>query len=172
MRRARGLPLLHLTRHSDWNGASTPFLIGFEWSDGSVSSNLPMRELHGGLHNAGGWATSQHARVVLALDRIPPSGDFSVYSAWPFFGVPENRVVLNADTIREAATRVERLWEPVPPILLRADDPPAEEEVEPALPSEGWFGRQISNRSPEKSQRMDQLGRRFQVDTSIPTESD
>lgn len=68
--------------------------------------------MQGGLSNGGtGHGAPRHFEVTLLLDHLPPAGPFTVVTAWPFYEVPETRVVFGAALILAAADDAERLWD-------------------------------------------------------------
>lgn len=119
--------------------SSAPPLIGFEWADGSVSTNLPMpRNNAGGLRHGGGGGGQAAAYWNMHLDHLPPPGPFYVVTAWPYFDLPERIVAFDATTITKAAGTVETLWEAAVPETLGTATP---EKPNTALviPKTGWF---------------------------------
>lgn len=125
---------------------SGPHLLGIEYADGTLSSNLPGPNNAGGLQSRGGsggpgWATASYFRHPL-----PTDGPMQIATAWPFFGLPERVVELDGRLIKAAAERVETLWpEPAAP------DGPAfggRQVVHPLeLTPGGWF----ATRYPQKA---------------------
>lgn len=63
---------------------------------------------------------------------LPPEGPVTIVLAWPAFGMPESRTVLDGAAIRAAAERSQLLWPPQP-----VSEPP--EPPPPPAPSSGWF---------------------------------
>lgn len=137
---------------------SAPFLLGFEWADGTTSSNMPMQNA-GGLRHNGGGGGAQHVQVHLFLDHLPPAGPFRIITAWPFFDIPEQQVSFDADLIVDAANQVEQLWELVE--ITRdtfKDGQPrvAPEDAMLVMPRTGWFGEHFDPTPPPP--RLDEHG--------------
>lgn len=130
---------------------SDPFQLAFEWSDGSVSSNLPQISLRGGLGQLTAAGDGEHMSVPLVLDHLPPAGEFSVYTAWPYFGLDERKVTFDADRIAESAGYAVTLWPESPP---RTEFPsldqraPRPDPVRTAGPPESWLEQLMAN-APE-----------------------
>lgn len=124
---------------------SAPFLLGFEWSDGAVSTNLPQAHNNaGGLHPGagGGGSTRLHAQMTVHLDHIPAAGPFAIITAWPFFGLPERKAQFDASPIVEVAATVIPLWDVVvdPNAGRGREVPPVtDEESLLLIPAGGWF---------------------------------
>jgi hypothetical protein len=66
------------------------------------------------------------------MSPLPPEGPVSFVVAWPSFGIPESRTVLDSAPILAAAGRAQLLWPPQPP--MEHLEPPT-----PPGPSSGWF---------------------------------
>jgi len=118
-----------------------PLLVGFEWSDGATSTNLP--EPHnnaGGLSLEGASSGGSQASLRLGLDHLPPPGPFQLITAWPSRGLPEHIVTLDATPLSHAVQAVEVLWDDAPgtphqPPQQTDGRPPAV----PTAPAVGWF---------------------------------
>lgn len=139
--------------------SSAPFLLGFEWADGTISSNMPMQNTRGGLHHNGGGGGAQHVQLTLFLDHLPPAGPFSIITAWPFFGISEQQVSFDAGIIANAAKDVEQLWELVevtPQTFENGQPRVAPEEAVLVMPRTGWFGEHFDPAPPPP--RLDEHG--------------
>jgi hypothetical protein len=117
-------------------------LLGIEYADGQRASTLQ----HMGMPGAG--AAADDARLVLVqqggssggevVDQgywvapLPPEGPVALVLAWPAFGMPESRTVVDGATIRTAAARSHVLWPPQPAMERPHPAPPPR-------PSTGWF---------------------------------
>lgn len=117
-------------------------LLGVEYSDGRRASTVEdMRTLGPGAvsddeqlvlvqHGGGGGELS--VDQAFWVSPLPPEGPVTFVMAWPAFGMPESRTVVDGAIIRAAAGRSQLLWPPQPPM-----DPPA--LPPPPRPSSGWF---------------------------------
>lgn len=118
-------------------------LLGLEYADGRRASTLTDMPVMGPA------ATEDGQRLVLTqqggggglegVDQTywvsplpPPDGPATFVIAWPGFGLPESRTVVDGGAIRAAADRSQVLWPPQPD-LRPAELPP------PPRPSTGWF---------------------------------
>jgi hypothetical protein len=120
-------------------------LFGVEYADGRIASNVTgvrwPRQDHTErgdgatpqLHSTGGHGGDRSYDQSFWLSPLPPAGRLIVVCAWPVFGVPETRTVLDGAAVTEAARHVVELWPWEPE---RHEEP--EEPDEPDLP-EGWF---------------------------------
>jgi hypothetical protein len=134
------------------NGGSSAgaHLLGFEWSDGTWSSTMPL-DNRGGLHPRGGGGHSGYAGYSVYLDHLPPPGEFTVITAWPYFDLPERQVTFNARVLTDAASRVMRLWEPVdriPPKRTHEDRLALDDAAVLVVPRTGWFGERFDPTPP------------------------
>lgn len=117
-------------------------LLGIEYPDGRRASTLHDARMRGpepatdddrlmlaGLGGSGGELSTDQRYWVTPL---PPEGPVAVILAWPGFGMPESRTVVDGTAIRDAAARSQVLWPP---------QPPEEHRPPPPLPrpSAGWF---------------------------------
>lgn len=127
----------------DDNGAydaGGPLLVGFEWSDGTTSTNLPQAHNNaGGLRRMHTSAGGAHADVTLTLDHHPPSGPFSLITAWPHHDLPEQTMTFDATAIVEAAATVHVLWDPLPTSAPPAPQERIRDKKLPVVPATGWF---------------------------------
>jgi hypothetical protein len=132
--------------------SSAPYLLGFEWADGSISSNMPRPDNNGGglHHSNGSGGTRQHTRSNFWLDHLPPPGPFSIITAWPFFDIPEHQVNFDATLITDAAARVKPLWDRVDATLRNHDDIPTVDNAILVIPRTGWFGEHFDDTPPPK----------------------
>lgn len=117
-------------------------LLGVEYPDGQRASTLhDMRML--GLDAAlpdqqlllvphGGSGAEQSVDQTYWVSPLPPAGPVTLVLAWPAFGMPESRSVIDGAIIRAAAERSQVLW-PLPPPTQPPTPPP------PDRPSTGWF---------------------------------
>jgi hypothetical protein len=117
-------------------------LFGLEFADGRRASTVAGRRPP----RPGQTADDQRLVLVqhgggggqLAVDQtywvspLPPDGPLTVVLAWPGFGLPESRTVVDGSAIRAAADRSQLLWPPSPPV--EPATPPS-----PPRPSSGWF---------------------------------
>jgi hypothetical protein len=118
-------------------------LLGIEYPDGERASTLhDMRML--GLGKAvpdqqlllvpqAGNGGEQSVDQTYWVSPLPPAGPVTVVLAWPAFGMPESRTILDGAIIRTAAKRSQMLW-PLPPLTQAPMPPPP-----PDRPSTGWF---------------------------------
>jgi hypothetical protein len=117
-------------------------LLGLEYPDGHRASTLQDIRMLGPnampdspelvlvQHRGGGG--EQSVDQTYWVSPLPPEGPVTFVLAWPAFGMPESRTVLDGAAIRAAAGRSQLLWPPQP-----AMEPP---EPPPApRPSSGWF---------------------------------
>lgn len=113
-------------------------LLGIDYPDGQRTSNLRDTRMRGPdagdrlmlIHQEGG---GQHlsADMTYWVTPLPPEGPVAVVMAWPGFGIPETRTVLDGAAIRQASSRIHTLWPPQP---VEPPEPPP-----PPRPSAGWF---------------------------------
>ncbi|MBE7194351.1 MAG: hypothetical protein INR66_17945 [Gordonia polyisoprenivorans] len=118
-------------------GEGGPVLVGFEWADGTTSTNLP--EPHnnaGGLSSQGSSSGGSQASLVFGLDHLPPPGRCQLITAWPSRDVPEHAVKLDATPIAAAARAVDVLWDDAAEKSIPA---PSDGTDSPAVPPGGWF---------------------------------
>ena len=124
LREARGGHLMHPFGYgpSDSGSADRLLRFGVQFSDGSKATtvgHMPMpmpmdREpsiylgQHGGSGRAHGWD------FTFWLWPLPPPGRLIFVAAWPAEGIPETRVEIDADAIRDAASQAEVLWDDDP----------------------------------------------------------
>lgn len=123
-----------------------PLLVGFEWADGTTSSNLPSPELNaGGLGRFRGTAGAHDASFAFGLDHLPPRGESVLVTAAPFLGLSERKITFDAGIILDAASRVEVLWpddgRPIPCERGGRD-------AVPRIPSTGWFADHYEQAPP------------------------
>ena len=117
-------------------------LLGLEYPNGDRASTVQnMRMLGPGavadsqqlvLVQQGGGGGEQSLDQTYWVSPLPPEGPVTFVLAWPAFGLPESRTVLDSAAIRAAAGRSQRLWPPQP--VMRHPEPPP-----PPRPSSGWF---------------------------------
>ncbi|NMO02792.1 hypothetical protein HH308_16390 [Gordonia sp. TBRC 11910] len=130
--------------------SSPPLLFGIEFSDGTFASNMPGgRRMHGGLSNGRtGHGAPRHFEVTLRLDHLPPAGPFTVVTAWPFYEVPEARVVFDAAVILAAADDAERLWESATADVDWERPRLTADEQLLVMPLTGWFAERFDPTPP------------------------
>ncbi|WP_238015836.1 hypothetical protein KZZ52_28370 [Dactylosporangium sp. AC04546] len=119
-------------------------LLGIEYPDGRRASSLhdmrmsgPAAEADGTqlvLVQQGGGGSDQSVDQTYWVAPLPPDGPITVVLAWPGFGMPESRTVLDGGAIHAAAARSQPLWPPQP-VTQPAEPPP------PPRPSSGWFAQ-------------------------------
>ena len=117
-------------------------LLGLEYSNGHRASTLQDTRmlgpgaLPGGqqlvLVQQGGGGGEQSVDQTYWVSPLPPEGPVTFVLAWPAFGMPESRTVLDGAAIRAAADRSQLLWPPQP--VMEPPEPPS-----PPRPSSGWF---------------------------------
>ncbi|GAA2616028.1 hypothetical protein [Paractinoplanes durhamensis] len=114
-------------------------LLGIEYADGSRASTLHDTRRDGPSEDPGLMIVSTSGGGGdLTVDQeywvspLPPEGPVTVVLAWPSFGIPETRTVLDGAAIRAAAERSQLLWPPQPP------EEPTMPEPSPR-PATGWF---------------------------------
>ncbi len=117
-------------------------LLGLEYPDGRRASTLPDVSVPGPgatedverlvLMQHGGGGGSQGVDQTYWVSPLPPEGPATFVLAWPGFGLPESRTVVDGGVIRAAADRSQLLWPPQPD-MEPAELPP------PPRPSSGWF---------------------------------
>jgi hypothetical protein len=98
--------------------------LGIEYTGGSWASNLlDMAMPDSGavadgqrlvLVQQGGGGREQSADMTYWLAPLPPEGPVTFVLAWPGFGMPASRTVLDSAAIRAAAERSHILWPPQP----------------------------------------------------------
>ncbi|MCR8897478.1 hypothetical protein NWF34_11020 [Gordonia sp. GONU] len=138
------------------------FLLAFEWADDTISSNLPISELHGGLVHAGSHGGPQQAHITLRLDHLPPAGEFVIHSAWPYFDLAEDQVSFEAQRIIDAVEHVQTLWPQEVPSFTASDTAPTTVDGVLEAPTTGWFGRQFTA-ATQRSKTTDPEGTGFHV---------
>jgi hypothetical protein len=117
-------------------------LLGVEYPDGHRASTLHDLRLQGPdvvadgeqlvLIPQGGGSGEQTVDQTYWVAPLPPDGPVAFVLAWPGFGMPESRTVLDGAAIRAAAARGHVLWPPQP--AMQPWEPPS-----PPRPSSGWF---------------------------------
>ena len=117
-------------------------LLGLEYHDGRRASTLQdMRRFHSDaapddeqlvLVQQGGGGDDRSVDQSYWVSPLPPEGPVTVVLAWPAFGMPESRAVLDSAAIRAAAERSQLLWPPRP-VTQPPELPP------PPAPPSGWF---------------------------------
>ncbi len=130
-------------------GAEIPLqdrlLLGIEYPDGRRASNLQDLRMAGpGVGAAdsndlvfvqqGGGGGERAVDQTYWVAPLPPDGPVAVVLAWPGFGMPESRTILDGSAIHAAAAGSRLLWPPQP----------AAEPAQPrpgARPSVGWFAQ-------------------------------
>ena len=117
-------------------------LLGLEYPDGRRASTLgdplprpgAMADAQGlVLTPQGGGGGRQGVDQTYWVSPLPPDGPVTFVLAWPGFGLPESRTVVDGAAIRTAAERSQLLWPAEPP------GEPAEPPPPPPRPSSGWF---------------------------------
>jgi hypothetical protein len=98
--------------------------LGIEYADGSWASNLPDMampdpgtEAEGRrlvLVQKGGAGGERTADMTYWLAPLPPEGPVTFIVAWPGFGLPQSRTIVDSAGIRAAAERSHILWPPQP----------------------------------------------------------
>jgi hypothetical protein len=117
-------------------------LLGLEYADGRRTSTLPGARLPGPdeaaddqrlmlWHNGGGGGR-QGVDQTYWVTPLPPEGPVIFVLAWPGFGLPESRTVVDSAAIRAAADQSQLLWPPQ--TVTEPAQPPS-----PPRPSSGWF---------------------------------
>jgi hypothetical protein len=117
-------------------------LLGLEYPNGHRASTLQDMQMPGPgavaggqqlvLVQQGGGGGEQSVDQTYWVSPLPPEGPVTFVLAWPAFGIPESRTVLDSAAIRAAADRSQLLWPPQPAI-----EPP--EPPSPPRPSSRWF---------------------------------
>jgi hypothetical protein len=117
-------------------------LLGIEYPDGRRASTLQHKWMPAPgavadgeqlvLVQQGGGGGEQSVDQTYWVAPLPSEGPVAVVVAWPGFGIPESRTVLDGAAIRAAAARSRTLWPPQP-----ASEP--QEPLSPPRPSTGWF---------------------------------
>lgn len=117
-------------------------LLGVEYADGRRASTLHDMRIQGldvmaddqrlVLVQQSGGGGEQGVDQTYWVAPLPPEGPVTFVLAWPGFGMPESRTVLDSAAIRAAADRSHLLWPPQPPMEHREPPPPTR-------PSSGWF---------------------------------
>jgi hypothetical protein len=117
-------------------------LFGIEYADGRRASTLQHMPMPGPgavadgeqlvLVQQGGGGGEQSVDQTYWAAPLPDEGPVAFVLAWPGFGMPESRTVLDGAAIRAAATRSHILWPPQP-----AGEP--QEPPPRPRPSSGWF---------------------------------
>ncbi|HEX5995850.1 MAG TPA: hypothetical protein VFY84_11970 [Jiangellales bacterium] len=116
-------------------------LLGLEYPDGHRASTLQDMRVGLGLgaggqqlvlFQQGGNGDELSVDQTYWVSPLPPEGPVTFVLAWPAFGMPESRTVVDGAAIRAAADRSQLLWPAQP-----AAEPP--EPRSPPRPSSGWF---------------------------------
>ena len=118
-------------RPLDFFGPGRSPRVGIEFSDGQKAGNEPdvgpgpFPRLPSGdvpkdddgmptqpvIRFTGGGGGLHTYAVDLWVYPLPPAGPLKVFVEWPVKGIPETKVVLDAEAIREAAARAVVVWE-------------------------------------------------------------
>ncbi|MET7401079.1 hypothetical protein ABZS66_47125 [Dactylosporangium sp. NPDC005572] len=119
-------------------------LLGIEYPDGRRASTLHDLRMAGPaagddstplmLVQQGGGGSEQSVDQAYWVAPLPPAGPMTVVLAWPGFGMPESRTVLDGGAIHAAAAHSHVLW---PPQSVTAPAP----LPTPPRPSSGWFAQ-------------------------------
>jgi hypothetical protein len=122
--------------------AEDRLLLGIEYGDGRRASNLRDMRMMGPATEddgtrlvfvqQGGSSDESSVDQSYWVAPLPPEGPVTLVMAWPGFGMPESRTVLDGNAIRAAAARSTVLWPPQPAIEHQQPLPPPR-------PSSGWF---------------------------------
>jgi len=117
-------------------------LLGLQYADGRRASTLQDTfKFHRDeapddeqlvLAQQGGESGDLNVDQGYWVSPLPPEGPVTFVLAWPAFGMPESRTVVDSAVIRAAAENSQQLWPPQP-----AATPP--EPPPPPAPSSGWF---------------------------------
>jgi hypothetical protein len=117
-------------------------LLGIEYPDGRRASTVQHMRMPGPgavadseqlvLLQQGGGGGEQSVDQTYWVAPLPPEGPVAFVLAWPGFGMPESRTVLDGAAIRAAAARSHILWPP-------QSAPEPREPPSPPRPSSGWF---------------------------------
>ena len=117
-------------------------LLGIEYPDGRRASTLQRMPMPGPgavvdgeqlvLVQQGGSGGEHSVDQTYWVAPLPDEGPVAFVLAWPGFGMPESRTVLDGAAIRAAAAHSHILWPPQPASEPR--EPPS-----PPRPSSGWF---------------------------------
>ena len=117
-------------------------LLGIEYANGDRASTLQdMRisrpdavadEQRLVLAQQGGGGGDRSVDQTYWVSPLPAEGPVTFVMAWPAFGMPESRTVLDGTAIRAAGGHSHLLWPPQP--LMQPSDPPP-----PPRPPTGWF---------------------------------
>lgn len=137
--------------HTHWmhllDGGGDQLLLGVEYADGRIATNLPSPTPPGvapddtepSLNPSGGSGGSRSYDQDFWLYPLPPPGPLVLVCAWPAFGIPESRTELDGAAVLQAASRAEVLWPWQP-------DEATPTRPEPAVPTSGWFARHRQDR--------------------------
>ncbi len=124
--------------YPSWDGSSAPLLVGIEYADGTVTSNLPCERFSTGLEHNGSASQAGSGWVSYFQHPLPARGPVRIVTAWPWFSVPEQVVEVDGRVLAEAATAVETLWPAIP-----GSEPPTGGSDSRVLPlylePGGWF---------------------------------
>lgn len=128
------------------SGSTPPMLLGFEYADGTLATNLPGRPT--ALRPNGSTGSGVHRRTGLILTPVPPPGALQVYLAWPYFGIEETKHEIDAALFSAAVAEVTKLWEE--PDLATAAHIDLDNLVTPAIeiPEGGWFAAAAARQKP------------------------
>jgi hypothetical protein len=117
-------------------------LLGLEYANGHRASTLQDMRMRGPgavaddrqlvLVQQGGGGGGASVDQSYWASPLPPDGPVTFVLAWPAFGMPESRTVLDSAAIRAAADHSQLLWPPQP--AMQPPQPPS-----PPRPSSGWF---------------------------------
>ncbi|MCU1645427.1 MAG: hypothetical protein JWN03_5702 [Nocardia sp.] len=116
-------------------------LFGVEFPDGSASTNIDNQATRRTatapvLTSGSGGGGPAHSTFTFQLAPIPPAGQMAIWVAWPAAGVPESRVEIDTEPLRQAVDRVQVLW----PEQTGSVWTPTPSE-RPELPAGGWFAK-------------------------------
>ena len=122
--------------------AEDRLLLGIEYADGRRASNLHDMRMMGPAMEGddtrlvfvqqSGSSDESSVDQSYWVAPLPPEGPVTLVMAWPGFGMPESRTVLDGGAIQAAAARSTVLWPPQPAIEH-------ERPLPPPRPSSGWF---------------------------------
>lgn len=122
------------------------YLLGLEMPDGVTLTNLP-RQRDQLLHVTNTDGGMRSAATTYLSDILPSSGTITLWFAWPFYGIPETRVSIDAEPLVDGGRAAEVLW-PLEPCPDRPES--ATDNFPVTLAAGGWFEHIYRGTHPEE----------------------
>ena len=114
---SRSLVTFHGERDSEGRWPDNILLLGVEFADGRLASNLGRSfPAHDGepdgvvMQPGGGGGGGRSWDFTYWVWPLPPAGPVAIICAWPGRGIPESRAQVDASVIRDASALAVQLW--------------------------------------------------------------